>query len=220
MELLTLLILIGTFFFSVEWNARFAWKILCKWKLSSWNWETARGKQKTEDSLLRGFYIANFISMNLLQVVASDRSSVITEILFEDLLLFWTRIYSSNNWCKILCVILKFVADRHCIKNICILVLTLLQHSLLTEISEDKYGIGVLAIGKVPFHKQNQTRTDAFTVRTFLYIPTFLSASLFYCCQEQSLQLAFQILSLKKKGSERSSFAQHGALFTKSGKVQ
>lgn len=40
------------FFFSLEWNACLTWTIFCKWKLSSWNWETTRRKQKTEDSLL------------------------------------------------------------------------------------------------------------------------------------------------------------------------
>lgn len=38
-------------------------------------------------------YTANFISMNSLQ--AYDRSSIITEVLYEELLAFWTLIFYS-----------------------------------------------------------------------------------------------------------------------------
>lgn len=134
LELLTLLLLIETFFFSVEWNACFTWKILCKWKLSSWNWETARRKQKTEDSLLKDshcwFYQSELTTGGVLALtdhLSSLKCCLKTCYYFEH------ESVLLNNWCKILCVIMKFVADRQCVKNICILMLTTLQHSLLTE---------------------------------------------------------------------------------------
>lgn len=66
----------------------------------------------------------------------------------------------------------------------------------------------------MPFCKQNQTRTDAFSVRIFWY--NYFSI---YCGQKQSLCLAFLIFFLEKKG-RKSSSTWCGALFIRSWKVQ